>query len=244
MIRVAFCDDDAAVLTQLAALLDRYQTARSCDLCGTAFSSPLELLAEAERGARFDILFLDILLPGESGIATAAELRQFDQNAKIIFLTSSADFAVQSYTVDAFFYQLKPIDEEPFFRLMDAALAACDREQEDSLILRCRTGLTRVELRRLEYCEVLHRTLSFHLTDGTVLESTGSLDELCRQLSPYGGFLRPHRSYLINLEWVASLNQHAVVMESGAEIPIPRGKVREIRDAYLDYVFAQRKPVI
>ena len=68
-------------------------------------------------------------MPGENGIEAAREIRQYDSNVKIIFLTSSAEFAVQSYTVGAYFYQLKPIWPESFFRLMDSVIAACSREQ-------------------------------------------------------------------------------------------------------------------
>lgn len=113
---------------------------------------------------------------------------------KIIFLTSSAEFAVQSYTVGAYFYQLKPIWPESFFRLMDSVIAACSRESSVSLILRCKTGITRVELDKLEYCEVIRRSLLLHKTDGTVLEAAGSMDSLCESLAEHRNFLRIHRS--------------------------------------------------
>lgn len=86
-----------------------------------------------ERGAGFDILFLDILMPGVNGIDTASEIRKLDNNIKIIFLTSSAEFAVQSYTVGAYFYQLKPIWKESFFRLMDSVLVACEKSSRTAL---------------------------------------------------------------------------------------------------------------
>lgn len=210
---------------------------RNREICYTAFQNPLDLLAEMERGTRYDVLFLDVLMPEETGIDTAAEIRGYDSNVKIIFLSSSAEFAVQSYTVGAYFYQLKPIWEESFFRLMDSALSACDKEQTNSLIVRCKTGITRIELRRLEYCEVIHHTLLFHLTSGKVLESIGSMDELSRQLEPYGRFLRPHRSYLINLEHVQELSYRAVTMSCLAQIPLPRGKYHEVKTAYLKFAF-------
>ena len=153
------------------------------------FHSPLDLIAEIERGIRFDILFLDVLMPGQNGIDVATEIRNYDKNAKIIFLTSSAEFAVQSYTVNAFYYQLKPICEESFFRLMDAVLSQCKKEQASSLILHCKNGITRINPTQLEYCEVIHRTLFIHLTSGKVLECSGSLNELAGQLVPYGSFL-------------------------------------------------------
>lgn len=236
MIKVAFCDDEISALNELRILLDRYRAERNQQIEYAVFHSPLELLAQIEKGARYDILFLDVLMPGENGINAAAEIRGYDSNVKIIFLTSSAEFAVQSYTVGAYFYQIKPICEEGFFRLMDSAVATCEKERGDSLILRCKTGITRIELKQLEYCEVSHRTLFIHLISGKILESTGSLDELSRQLEPYGCFLRAHRSYLINLDHVQKLSYHSITMSCLTEIPLPRGKYHEIKDAYLKYM--------
>lgn len=244
MIKIAFCDDDLSALNDIRVLLDRYRVERNREITYTVFQSPLELLAEIERGTCFDILFLDVIMPGENGIDAAAEIRNYDENVKIIFLTSSVEYAVQSYTVGAYFYQMKPIWAESFFRLMDSAIAACEKEQTDCLILRCKGGITKVELKRLEYCEVIHRTLFIHLTSGKVLESIGSLDDLSRQLEPHGGFLRPHRSYLVNLAHVQSLSSRAITMSCLTEIPIPRGKYQEIKDIYLEYAFENRQVMV
>lgn len=237
MIKIAFCDDDISILNDLRILFDQYCVARNQEINYTAFHSPFDLLAQVEQGVRYDILFLDILMPGETGIDTAAEIRNYDSNVKIVFLTSSEEYAVQSYTVGAYFYQLKPIWKESFFRLMDSAISACEKEQGDSLILRCKNGITRVELRYLEYCEVIHHTLFIHLSNSKVLECAGSLDMLWKQLESYQAFLRPHRSYLINMDYVQSLSYRSITMACLTEIPIPRGKYHEIKDAYLEYAF-------
>ena len=115
-------------------------------------------LAEIEKGTRYDILFLDVIMPAENGITAAKEIRQYDNVVKIIFLTSSAEFAVESYVVGAYFYQLKPIWEDSFFRLTDSVIAECRRADQRSLILRCKTGISRIDLDQLLYCEVLGRT--------------------------------------------------------------------------------------
>lgn len=237
MIHIAFCDDSASALSEALSLLDRYRRERDREIVHTAFRSSVELLAEIERGVRFDVLFLDILMPGQNGIETAAEIRQYDSNMKIVFLTSSAEFAVQSYAVEAYFYQLKPLRWESFSRVLDSALERCAQERENRIILHCKSGITSLDPQRLEFCEVIHRTLLFHLSSGRVLESAGSLDELSRRLLPYGCFLRPHRSYLIHLGYVQSISYRAVVMSSLTEIPIPRGKYNEIKDAFLAYAF-------
>lgn len=237
MIKIVFCDDDNAVLDSLHTLLVRYRAEKKEDIEDYIFHSPLDLMTEIERGRQFDILFLDILMPGENGIDTAAEIRNYDENVKIIFLTSSTDFAVQSYEVNAFYYQLKPICTESFFHLMDTVLLQCRKEQTNSLILHCKTGITRIEPAQLEYCEVLHRTLFLHLATGAVLECNGSLNELYKLLLPYGKFLQPHRSYVVNMEYIQNLSYRAITMSSMTDIPIPRGKYNEIKQMFLEYAF-------
>lgn len=244
MIKVAFCDDDMSVVDELKGLLNQYRTRRRREIEYAAFYSSLELLAEIEKGVRYDILFLDVILPNENGIDIAKEIRQYDSVVKIIFLTSSSEFAVQSYTVGAYFYQMKPIWEENFFRLMDSAVSACRKEQQYSLVLRCKSGITRIDLDRLEYCEVIGRTLLFHMEGGKVLEGTGSMDDLCGQLSQYEYFIRLHRSFLINMEYIHKISYKAVTMENMAEIPIPHGKCSEIKNLYLEYAFNRKQVFI
>ena len=212
MIKVGFCDDDLSILNEINVLLDKYRVERNRDIRYAAFQSPLELLAEIEKGMRFDILFLDVIMPGENGIEVAREIRKFDTNVKIVFLTSSEEFAVQSYTVGAYFYQLKPIWEESFYRLMDEAVSECKKEQQCSLILKCKTGIVRIELEKLEYCEVIGRTVVFHMADGKTAERVGSMDELYSQLMQYENFLRPHRSYLVNMDYIQTMSYKAIIM--------------------------------
>ena len=225
-------------------LLDRYRVERNEDITYAAFQSPFELLTEIEKGIRPDILFLDVVMPGQNGMDVAKEIRQYDTNMKIIFLTSSPEFAVESYSVGAYFYQLKPIWEESFFRLMDAVLAECEKKKKNSLILRSKDGITRIDLQQLEYCEVLGRKLLFHLEDGAVLESAGSLDDLAGQLMQYSNFFRPHRSFLVNMEYIQNISSRSIKMVNDAEIPIPHGKCSEIKNTYMEYAFNGEQAVL
>lgn len=244
MIKIAFCDDDMEVLHQMNELLDRYRVERNEDITYAAFQSPFELLTEIEKGIRPDILFLDVVMPGQNGMDVAKEIRQYDTNMKIIFLTSSPEFAVESYSVGAYFYQLKPIWEESFFRLMDAVLVECEKKKKNSLILRSKDGITRIDMQQLEYCEVLGRKLLFHLENGAVLESAGSLDDLAGQLMQYSNFFRPHRSFLVNMEYIQNISSRSIKMVNDAEIPIPHGKCSEIKNTYMEYAFNGEQAVL
>ncbi|MDE7230487.1 MAG: LytTR family DNA-binding domain-containing protein [Oscillospiraceae bacterium] len=244
MIRTAFCDDELSVLNELSSLLNRYCAEHGKEIEYTAFQSPLELLAAVERGTRFDVILMDVLMPGENGIEASAEIRSYDSNVRIIFLTSSPEFAVQSYQVRAYSYQLKPVQEGSFFSLMDSVISECENDKASSFILRCKSGIARIEPRQVEYCEVIHRTRFIHLINGKVLESIGSMDELSDRLAQFGCFLRPHRSYLINLDHIQNLSYRAITMACRIEIPIPRGKYGEIKDRYLEYAFRNGQVII
>lgn len=244
MLKVAFCDDDPVLMNEMKTLFDQYYGENNRKITCTVFHSSVELLVEIEKGTHFDILFLDIMMPGQDGMSAAREIRQYDHTVKIIFLTSSSEFAVESYMVDAFFYYVKPIEAEVFRRLMDSAVSECGREKQDSLILRCKNGITRIELKELVYCEVIGRTLVFHTENGINYESIGSLDELSGELARYGSFLRPHRSFLINMEYIRSISYKAIILDNQEKIPIPHGKCSEIKKLYLDYAFNRKQAFI
>lgn len=241
MIKAACCDDDPNALKEIGILFERYAGMRGQEIMYTMFNSPLEMLEEIGKGTRWDIIFLDVLMPGQNGIDVAKEIRQCDTDVKIIFLTSSAEFAVDSYTVDAYYYQMKPICEEHFFKLLDSVAAVCERERQDSLLLFAKSGIRRIELERLEYCEVMGRTLLFHMESGDVFESLGGMGELCKKLLPYGNFLRPHRSYLVNMGHIKSISYKTIVMNSGINVPIPHGKYSAIKETYLTYVTTRKR---
>ena len=241
MIKMAICDDEVSTLNEISILIDKYREERNLEIVYAAFHSPLELLTEIEKGMKVDIIFLDIIMPGQNGIDVAKEIRECDENVKIIFLTSSSEYAVQSYTVNAYFYQMKPIWEESFFRLMDSAVAECEKIEKFSLVLKCKNGITRIQLNKLKYCEVMGRTLLFHMEGGQVYERVGSLEELCSQLDQYGNFLRPHRSFLVNMEYIQNVSCKVITLDDAIEIPIPHGKYSEIKDCYLEYVFHRKQ---
>lgn len=235
--KVAVCDDELQVLEELSSFLDLYCKEYHREIEYELLQSPIELFAKMERGACYDVLFLDILLKGDNGIEVARELRKQDKNVKIIFLTSSSEYAVQSYTVGAFFYLLKPIQKENLTELMEKIFSEWVKEQSEYFIVKCKTGVHRIDVQQLEYCEVVNRSLVFYLQNGCELKSNISIQEVEDTLARFGCFVRPHRSYLINMRFVESISAKCINMTCKARIPIPHGKYTQIKDCYLEYAF-------
>ncbi len=244
MIRIAFCDDDPQALTELSELLKRYAAERELSLEQAAYESPLALMDALEQGARWDILLLDILMPGGSGMDLARQIRRVDETVKILFLTNSPEYAVESYTVGAWYYLLKPIVADKLFPVLDRAAEACKRLQGENLIIKAKTGIASVDPMKLEYCEVLGHNLLLHLQDGAVIECKGKLNDLEEKVKPLGCFLRIHRSFLVNMAFIRNISYKAVSMTSGAELPIPHGKFNECKAAYLAYAFERERVLL
>jgi len=83
------------------------------------FQNGFEIISSLEKGNRFDIYILDIIMSNFSGIETAKEIRAFDKNSPIVFLTSSPEFALEGYKVKALNYVLKPASKEKLFETLD-----------------------------------------------------------------------------------------------------------------------------
>ena len=127
---------------------------------------------------------------------------------------------------------------------MDAVISECRKVRQGSLFMRGKSGITRIDLRKLKYCEVNGHTLIFHLENERIVKSAGSLDELYGKLGQLENFLRPHRSYVVNMEYIQSISYKAVTMDDMTEIPIPHGKCSEIKKRYLEYTFGEKQGFI
>ena len=112
--KIAICDDDSLVLQELSKLLNQYRAQNRSHLEYDVYACPLELVAQIEKGTHYDIILLDVVMPGINGIQCAKDIRAIDNFVKIIFLTSSAEYAVESYSVSAYQYLLKPLQKAAF----------------------------------------------------------------------------------------------------------------------------------
>lgn len=106
--KIAICDDDKNELFRILSVLADYQTQRNIEFSYKPFDNSTELASNLLQ-EHYDIYLLDVVMPGLNGIELAKEIRSSDKAADIVFLTSSPEFAVESYTVKASNYLAKPV---------------------------------------------------------------------------------------------------------------------------------------
>ncbi len=238
MLKIAACDDDLLELSRISSLLNQYQTEKQPAFQYDIFTNAIDLLEEMKRNA-YHILLLDVLMPGLNGIEAAREIRVFDEEIKIIFLTSSKEFAVESYAVDAHYYMLKPGTAQKLFPILDRIFLEEQREQ-DALYLKTPSGITRMPFNRIEVLEVFSKKLRFHLADGTVKEISGSLTDFEVELLHREEFIKVHRSYLVNMKSILSFNAKELATCAGQAVPISRLLYSQVREAYMQYLFKEK----
>lgn len=116
-----------------------------------------------------DIIFLDIVMPLFNGIDTAKELRSENHNVPIVFLTSSREFAVESYEVKALNYLLKPVDESRMFDVLENFRKEYQKKDE-YFTAKTQTGFSRIKIKDIEYLEAQNKTVIVHLINSTTIE--------------------------------------------------------------------------
>ena len=239
-LKIAICDDNNIELLKISKIVEEFIDAHLSEhsITYSAFQNGTDLLVAIEKGQVFDIFLLDVVMPLMNGIQLADEIRNKNTVSKIIFLTSAPEYAVDSYSVDAFYYLLKPIKKDGLIPLLEKAITDIFDKAEKHIIVKCVAGLSKIFLSKLQYAEVIGRTMCFHLKNGEDLESYfGTMSQLEAQLLPDKRFVKPHRSYIVNMDCIKNLVPEGITTVTGAFIPISRNIYKEVKQAYIDYSF-------
>ena len=238
MIRIAVCDDEKVYLDKIKALVGRYAEEKGMlfDIC--AFDSSSDLLDKIESGEEYSLYILDIYMPGITGMGVAGEIRSNGIEAPIIFLTSSPDFALQAFGVNATHYILKPYDRESVFFAIDKALHEIGVMRPEGIMLRVDGGYQNVLAKNIIFSEADDNYQRIHLVNNKYLYIRITMGDLYEQVSALKGFFKLGRSHIINLKHVVKFTSNKILMTGDKELSIPKGAVADFKRAYFDYFSA------
>lgn len=232
-VSIAICDDLQEARSTLARLIENSLAQQGRTAQFSFFSNGDELL-RAFRPGRFHLLFLDIYLPGRSGLDVARAIRAQDDAVGILFATTSEDHGLESYEVQAAGYLVKPFRQEE----VSAALDWCLSHLPDALrTLTVSSNWETVEVPHpsIRYIEVLGHQSHIHTLTSTIVTRRG-LDDLESAIaSP--DFLRCHRSYLVNMNHISSVENSDFRMDDGTLVPIRLAELPRIRSFFIDWTY-------
>jgi len=237
--KIAICDDDVSERERGAALLEEYlkehpELAASL----TRFESGRALLDAAEKGTGFDLYLLDILMPEMNGIEVGRTLREKGRDGTIIYLTTSPDYAVESYQTEAFFYLLKPVEREDLYKVLDRAMEAIRRRKAEAAVVQMMKGVRTIPLDDILYAERVERIMRYYLISGETIDSRpirGAFRDAAAQLLADGRFCLCGVSFVLNLYHVKAIERCEAVLDSGLRMPLSRAAVREVKRAWMEY---------
>jgi len=194
-------------------------------------------MAEARfilQSRKVDIVLLDIFLQDGLGLELAKWLRKQDSKCALIFITTSRDYAVESYEVNACYYLLKPLEETEFLKALQKASSQFG--SQDYLVVTHDYNDIRIRYTDINYIEADHKQAIFYFKDGTNTTSYINLDDLAKKLWNHH-IIRCHRSYMVNLVQVADVKKTEVLLLNGKSIPLSRGNYLTVKREYEAYLF-------
>lgn len=234
--KIAVCDDEKQFIDAVCSLLEQWAQSHNIGLTLYHFTDGDSLIA-AHQNERMDLIILDVIMPLLGGIDTAKEIRHNDGAVPIIFLTSSKEFAIESYEVKAFYYLLKPVVREKFFPVMDDFLKTL-RFQKDTVTVHTATGFYKIAVDDVDYLEAQNKQVLAHMTNGKTIEIREQFSTCENVFLPDNGFFRCHRSYIVNLNHVEQFTKTEIRTNQNAKIPISRNNYMAFKDAYFNYMFS------
>ena len=223
--KIAICDDEPDSIKQISYYLMQYDAVAEWD----GFTSSREFL-EAFRLKPYDIVFLDINMYKPNGYQVARELSKYENRPITIFVTQSSDYAIKGYEV-AFRYLQKPINYGDFER---AILAAYEEATPKTLSFLSEGKTVILSVHSIMYFESFNYIIKVHTTNDK-LQVRITLKELEHTLiGSY--FVRTHNSYLVNIEYIQSIDHKELLLLNGERIPISRGRKCELEQRICDYI--------
>ena len=237
MLKIAVCDDSRELLEKVEKDLHEYENVRNTPVTVHTYTNAVDLL-DGLKKTDYDILILDIIMPGFTGMQAAHEIRKFNEEIKIIFLTASREFAIESYSVGAYYYLLKPVLKEKLFSVLDKVVSEITSKQE-SCVIYTHMGIVNIPFAKIECLEVYNKHLVFHLSDGSTKETRGALTDYENVFLERKEFLKIHRSYILNMDYIHSIEAGEIATYSGKRFPVSRLLAKDIKEHYMNYMFTK-----
>lgn len=237
---IAICDDNPKIIGQIEILLLSFFEHDLNQFNYEAFLSGESLVDHlTKEESSFQIYLLDVEMKSLDGFEVARFIREKDQQAIIIFITSHVEWMPEAFEVNAFHYLIKPIDE---LKVKQVLTKAMEQLSLRKMILQftIQKKVYTVYLGEVEYFESMKRKMIIHLKNGEEYEYYGTMKEVIDKVSTQL-FTQIHHSFVINMDYVQMKSGETIALQSGREIAITKKFHQSFQSAYRKYVLMRTK---
>lgn len=227
--RIAICDDEQMEVEKLSEIVNDWSARCGLPCEIHSFSSAEAFLFAYEDNKAYDILLLDVEMKNITGIDLAKRIRDDNNHAEIVFITSHFEFVGEGYEVDALHYLIKPIAEAKLMDVLSRAAAKLSVEPP-YVVITCDGETVKLYESEILYIESFLHYLAVHTKDKEY-RIKGSMTSFETKLSD--DFFRVHRSYLVSLKVITRISRTSVTVAGKIDIPVARGKYDDINRAFI-----------
>ncbi len=239
MIKIALCDDNREQLETLGGEIAGYFRRNGAPAAKIySFDSSKELVGEMEK-ERFDVYFLDVLIPEQNGMEVGKLIRKKDEDAMIVYVTVSREYAFEAFGVHAFSYLQKPVKKAELINTLDRILRTMEKRDGSKLCVRTKEGLVNINTGDIMYVENISRCTVYILKNGVRVTSVcnrGSFEKSVGFLNEQPEFVQPHKSYFVNMHCIRTFSAKYILLDDGTQIAISRKRFAETKKTYLAFL--------
>lgn len=232
MLKIALCDDDAVFLKELTGKIQELLRFEEKNAAIASFVNPTALTASVASGDRFDIFILDVEMPQIDGFKVAADLRKYQPNVALIFLTSHLQYAPEGYKVDALRFISKLNVDETLPEALQKALHTLEQQDQHSLLVQHYKNFSRVLYQNIIYVRKTARSVQIITSNQGVIKDNRGIKELFDFLND-PRFIFVDRSYFVNLDYAKELCGNSIIMLNGEALPVSRPMMPKVKEAIL-----------
>lgn len=230
--KIAVVDDSKEDAQRIVSYLEQYQQEQNLTFEIKIFYASFDFLEEYQ--GEYDVIFLDIEMPGSNGLEVAREIRGRDQAVGIIFITSLAQYAIDGYEVQAIDFMVKPVGYYNFSMKLQKAFRFIESHREQDILISNKEGILRITVSDILYIEKDKDYLVFHTKQGCT-QMRGSLKDIKLKLTSLP-FSECNSGCLIHLNCIKRIGKDSVVLTPGQELPISRRLKKQFAQDYINFM--------
>ena len=232
---IAVVDDLAVGRETLVNYLNEYFSERNMNVTISDFSDAESFVTQFENN-KYNMIFFDIYMPGMSGIEAASTVRKTDSSVEIIFLSTSNNFACESYSVNAFCYLVKPITKDAVESLMQRYFEKYEEPSKSlSVLYKTKPEIKlKIAYDSIMYIDVTNRKVRLHLKDKTI-EIQNTFSQCASILTEDSRFSNCCKGFIVNFDYVNTVSGNDFLMQNGDYVPIKKRENQQVKKQYLTY---------
>lgn len=237
MLQIAICDDEQFYREKIKRLLEKYLKEHDLNYEIHLFLSGKEFLDKSENSVKYHIVFMDINMEEMDGIQTAMQMRAFHSGTYLVLITAFINYVLEGYKVNAVRYIMKDTLDAAMPECMDAILQKMKITRMNFSFMDGEKALYADNLLYVE--SQRHKLIFYYMEEQTHKDVIRyhmyeKLDMIEQKLSGYG-FLRIHKSYLVNMKHIRRISNYTAAFDTGEELPVPRLRFQAVKEEFVAY---------